>query len=176
LVSCHLILTIPQINGSAVLVQERIARVGLNVAWTYLSPEQKMSFKEQTRSLLRQLHHVQAAGNRNHRSYVVPDPDPIQNHGIQAIENEILFSLNNDDPDLSLMHNDCQSSNLIVHNDKIVGLVDWEMAGFFGWKTARQVHLEIRMPKKEDFAAARLDDDRLADVLFWNDLYSDGVA
>jgi hypothetical protein len=35
-------------------------------------------------------------------------------------------------------------SNYIVDNDKIVGLIDWEMAGFFGWNTAREVYRKAR--------------------------------
>ncbi|KAL4950716.1 hypothetical protein BDW69DRAFT_201976 [Aspergillus filifer] len=37
----------------------------------------------------------------------------------------------------------------------IVSLIDWEMAGFFGWKTAGQVHRE----------------EQLKDNMYWNDLY-----
>lgn len=69
------------------------------------------------------------------------------------------------------MHNDFTLSNCIVSNDKIVGLVDWEMAGYFGWNTAAQVHVKIRTPRRESFAALNLSEDVLNDILFWNDLY-----
>lgn len=61
----------------------------------------------------------------------------------------------------------------IVDNDRIVGLVDWEMAGYLGWKTAGAVHLQIRTPKRENFAALDLLDEFLSDILFWNDLYTE---
>lgn len=107
------------------------------------------------------------------RTYIVPDPDPVQHRGIQEVEKEILLADNaeEDDGDLSFMHNDVSLSNCIVDNDKIVGLIDWEMAGFFGWKTAASVHVRIRTPKRENFAALNLPEEMLHDILFWNDLY-----
>lgn len=69
------------------------------------------------------------------------------------------------------MHNDVSLSNIIVDADEVVGLVDWEMAGFFGWKRARDVHVGIRMPKRENFARVDLEEEVLEDILFWNDLY-----
>ena len=70
------------------------------------------------------------------------------------------------------MHNDLVTSNIIVDNDKIVGLVDWEMAGYLGWKTAREVHVQVRSPKREDYAGLDyLKEEFFSDLLFWNDLY-----
>ncbi|XXH04198.1 hypothetical protein Hte_010612 [Hypoxylon texense] len=69
------------------------------------------------------------------------------------------------------MHNDISRSNCIVDNGKIVGLVDWEMAGFFGWKTAASVHVRIRSPRRENYASLNLPEGRLNDILFWDDLY-----
>lgn len=74
--------------------------------------------------------------------------------------------------DLSFTHNDLSLSNCIVDKDRIIGLVDWEMAGFFGWEAAAAVHVQIRMPQKENFAAIKnLSKEKLDDILFWNDLY-----
>lgn len=106
-----------------------------------------------------------------YRSYVVPDLNPVEHRGIQRIEGDILFAGGNKDPDLSFMHNDVTLSNIIVDDNKIVGLIDWEMAGFLGWKTAAKVHARIRTPKRENFAALNLPEEILEDVLFWNDLY-----
>lgn len=102
---------------------------------------------------------------------MVPDPDPVDHRGIQELERDLIFGSNNADPDLGFMHNDVSLSNCIVDNGKIVGLVDWEMAGFFGWKTAADVHVQIRTPKRENFASLKLPEERLNDILFWNDLY-----
>ncbi|KAJ5153983.1 uncharacterized protein N7500_009422 [Penicillium coprophilum] len=35
-------------------------------------------------------------------------------------------------------------SLLRINDNKIVGLIDWEIAGFFGWKTAREVYRKLR--------------------------------
>lgn len=83
-------------------------------------------------------------------------PDPTIRH-LPPFEHNVLFSDANKDPDMSFMHNDFSISNCIVDDDKIVGLIDWEMAGFFGWKTAREVHRNYR-PNREPF---------------WRDLYED---
>ncbi|KAI1179270.1 hypothetical protein F4777DRAFT_575300 [Nemania sp. FL0916] len=160
-----------KINGGHVFVQERIPGVGLNVAWPYLSPSQKASFMEQARQMLQKLRTITPSSKLSSRSYIIPDPDPMQHRGIQELEENIIFSENQDDPDFSLMHNDVSRSNIIVGNDKIVGLVDWEMAGFFGWKTAASVHVQIRSPKRENYASLDLPKEFLDDILSWNDLY-----
>lgn len=72
----------------------------------------------------------------------------LSNGRIHALEGDILFSDTNNDPDMSFMHNDFTESNCIVDNDRIVGLIDWEMAGLFGWKTAGEVHCRIRTPQR----------------------------
>lgn len=74
------------------------------------------------------------------------------------------------------MHNDLTQSNCIVSDDKIVGLIDWEMAGFFGWKTTGEVHRKIRTPRRENFANVTLGEEELQDIMFWNDLYEDGMS
>jgi COMPASS component SPP1 len=152
-------------------VQERIPGVALFVAWSYLSQPQKQSFKDQARDILRKLHTIFPPPSDSGRSYVVPDPDPVRNRGIQELERDIIFAEHADDPDVGFMHNDVSQSNLIVDKDKIVGLVDWEMAGFFGWKTAEAVALHIRGVKREHYAALNLPEERLRDIMFWNDLY-----
>ncbi|KAF1852168.1 uncharacterized protein K460DRAFT_299988 [Cucurbitaria berberidis CBS 394.84] len=159
-----------KINERDVFVQKRIPGVGLNIAWQYISQSQKSSFKQQVREILQKLRTISPA-EISRRSYVVPDPDPVEHRGIQELEREIIFAEDNKDPELSFMHNDVSLSNCIVDNDRIVGLIDWEMAGFFGWKTAANVHAQIRTPKRENFASLNLPEDMLNDMLFWNDLY-----
>ncbi|KAI1321393.1 hypothetical protein F5Y16DRAFT_405211 [Xylariaceae sp. FL0255] len=160
-----------KIKGRQVLVQERIAGVGLNIAWQYISAEQKQRFKEEARDILRSLSEVKPPSSCTTRSYIVGDADPKAHRGIQELEYNIIFSEDNRDLDLSFMHNDFTLSNCIVNNDKLVGLVDWEMAGYFGQKKAGEVHVKIRTPRRENFAALNLSEDLLDDILFWNDLY-----
>ena len=162
-------------------MQERLAGVGLNIAWQYISKPEKASFKQQAREILRSLHRIKSptASIDKKPSYVVPDPDPVLHRGIQPLENEILFSSSSHtnggggkkDDDFSFMHNDFQESNIIVNNGKIIGVVDWEMAGFFGWKRAKEVHERIRGPSRENYAHLGLDEEFLNDILYWKDLY-----
>ncbi|KAF3001382.1 hypothetical protein E8E13_006835 [Curvularia kusanoi] len=160
-----------KINDRDVFVQERIPGVGLNIAWQYISQSQKHAFKQQARSLLQDLSTLHPPAEVSHRSYVVSDADPVEHRGIQEVERDLIFAGDDMDPDLSFMHNDVTLSNIIVDDNKIAGLIDWEMAGFFGWKTAAKVHARIRTPKRENFAALNLPGEMLEDILFWNDLY-----
>ncbi|KAI0107552.1 hypothetical protein GGR51DRAFT_516033 [Nemania sp. FL0031] len=63
---------------------------------------------------------------------IVPDPEPGDHRGIQETEKYIIFAETENDADLSFMHNDVTQSSIVVETNKIVGLVDREMAGFFG--------------------------------------------
>ncbi|KAI0181358.1 kinase-like domain-containing protein [Hypoxylon sp. FL1284] len=164
-----------KIDGCQVLVQERLPGVGLNVAWPYLSQAQRESFKQQIREILRQLHTIKPPGGLHVRRHVVQDPNILTNGRIHSLEEDILFSETNVDPDMSFMHNDLSKSNIIVDKDKIVGVIDWEMAGFFGWKTAGEVHRRIRTPQREHFTKANISEERLHELLWWNDLYDDNV-
>ncbi|KAI0403561.1 kinase-like domain-containing protein [Xylaria palmicola] len=164
-----------KINGRQVLVQERLPGVGLTVAWPYLSQGQREAFKQQAREILRQLHAVKPADGRQARSHIVRDLNILSNGRIHALEGDILFSSTNTDPDMGFMHNDLTESNCIVDKDRIVGLVDWEMAGFFGWKTAGEVHRRIRTPQREHFANVKLSEARLQEIMFWKDLYDAGM-
>ncbi|KAJ6167938.1 hypothetical protein N7497_000781 [Penicillium chrysogenum] len=123
-----------KINDRQVSVQERLPGVALTVAWPYLSQSQKESFKQQAREILRQLHSIKPTDVGQARSHVPYPP----------LEGDIIFSSTNTDPDLGFMHNDFTESNIIVDDDKIVGLIDWETAGFCGWNTAREVHRTAR--------------------------------
>lgn len=158
------------------LVQERLPGVALCVAWPYLSRESKNSYKGQARKILRQLHTIKPTETLQlqSRSHVVPDPNILTNGRINQLEMEILFSAtNHNNPDMSFMHNDLTLSNCIVNNGSIVGLIDWEMAGFLGWKTAGEVHRRIRTPQLEHFVNANLSKEMLEDIMFWNDLYDE---
>ncbi|OTB19028.1 hypothetical protein K445DRAFT_382086 [Daldinia sp. EC12] len=153
-------------NGRDIFIQERIPGVGLNIAWRYISQSQKASFKEQARQILQKLRTVTPPSEISRRSYIVPDPDPVHHRGIQEIEKEIILANDGEDVDLGFMHNDVTLSNCIVDNDQIVGLVDWEMAGYFGWKTAANIHVRIRAPKRENFASLDLSEEVIFNILF----------
>ena len=138
------------------LVQERLPGVSLTVTWPYLSQGQKEAFKQQAREILRQLHAVKLTDGRRARSHIVQDPNIFSNGRIHAPEGDILFSNTNTDPDMSSMHNDFTESNCIVDNDRIVGLVDWEMASFFGWKRLAPALLQMPASRTAHSVALRV--------------------
>ncbi|KAI0537405.1 hypothetical protein GGR58DRAFT_502239 [Xylaria digitata] len=144
------------INGRQVLVQERLAGVALNVAFPYLSEGQRAAFKQQAREILGKLHTIKPEGGQRGRFHVVQDPNILDNGRIGPLERDPVLRRQLD-------------------NDDIVGLVDWEMARFFGWKMAGEVHHKIRTPQGEHFANARLSEEKLRDIMWWNDLYDDGI-
>lgn len=156
------------------LVQERLPGVCLNVALPYLSEDQKKSFKLQAREILGQLHAIKAPSNRQTRDHIVPDPNILTNGRLNPREAHILFSANIDQ-DMSFMHNDFTPSNCIVNDDKIVGLIDWEMAGYLGWNTAGEVHRKIRSPQREHYVHANMSEEKLQNMMWWNDLYDDSM-
>ncbi|KAH0499669.1 hypothetical protein TgHK011_006846 [Trichoderma gracile] len=161
-----------KINGRPVLIQERLPGVSLEVARPYLSESQKRSFKLQAQQILQQMHAIKPPRSHPKRDHIVPDPNVIANGRLNPQEAQILFSANLDE-DLSFMHNDFTPSNCIVNDDKMVGIIDWEMAGYFGWKTAGEVHRKIRCPQREHFAEANVSEEKLRDIMWWNDLYDD---
>ncbi|KAI1303326.1 kinase-like domain-containing protein [Xylaria venustula] len=163
-----------KITDLPIIIQERIPGVGLNVAWPYLSSKQKAAFKQQARQILRRLHAIKpTAGQHQGHQHVVPDPNILTSRRINPLEKDILFGTPRNDTDVGFMHNDFTTSNCIVDNDKIVGIIDWEMAGFFGWSTAAKIHRRIRTPQREHFVNANLSEETLYDMMLWNDLYDD---
>lgn len=90
------------------------------------------------------------------------------NKQIQQDEADLLFS--GGDLPLGFAHNDLQPSNIIVKDSRIVGIVDWEMSGFFGDR-AIAVHRQIRCPGKSAYKHASLSEEKLNDLTFWHDLF-----
>ena len=113
---------------------------------------------------------VEESGN----GFVVDDPNISSNGRISALEREILFSDSSDDWDTSFTHNDLTLANIIVDHDTIVGLIDWDRAGFFGWTKAGEVHRRVRSPQEEQFADSKLSEEKFRDLTWWNDLYDEG--
>lgn len=124
-----------------------------------------------------QLHAAKPPNNRQARDHIVPDPNIQTNGRLNPQEAHILFAANCSG-DMSFMHNDFTPSNCIVNNDKIVGLIDWEMAGYLGWKTAAEIHRKLRCPLREHYVNANVTEEQLQDMMWWNDIYEieiDGV-
>ncbi|KAI1085471.1 hypothetical protein F5B20DRAFT_518464 [Whalleya microplaca] len=49
------------------------------------------------------------------------------------------------------------------------------MAGFFGWKTAGEVHRRVRTPQREHFKNINLTEEKLQEIMHWKDLYDEGL-
>lgn len=103
-------------------------------------------------------------------SYLVPDPNPARHRRVEEFELLMLFQGNNTG-DIGFAHNALTRSNIIVDNDKIVGVVNWGMAGYFRWNAVAKVHLTIRSPARVSYKHTELEERDLSDILFWNDLY-----
>ncbi|KAI9827202.1 MAG: hypothetical protein M1832_005339 [Thelocarpon impressellum] len=147
-----------KLRGCDVMIQQRVEGVGLNVAWPYLSAQQKAKFKEQVRGVVRKL-------------LALRDPGRESKGGIQERERALLFDRYGEE-ELGFAHNDLNASNIIVRDDVVVGVLDWEMAGWFGREGPAEVHHQIRMPDRGTYAhAPKMTEERLADLLYWNDLY-----
>ena len=76
---------------------------------------------------------------------------------------------------MAFTHSDFNISNVIVDDNRIVGLVDWEMAGFFSWKAAGDIHSRIRTPQRKHFVGAGLSEETLQEMMWWDDLYDDSM-
>lgn len=132
------------------------------------------SYKDQARQILRLLRDIKPPEGQKDRVHVAPAPNPVKSRHLGQDEADIIFSDANQDADLGLMHNDFTESNIIVDQGRIVGVVDWEMAGFFGWKTAREVHETIRSPRRENFAqfdGKKEYEGMMRKLFFWSNLY-----
>lgn len=160
-----------QINGRQVLVQERIPGTGLNVSCPYLTDDEKYMFKTQARDVICRLQTIPIPSSITSRNHVVPDAD-VRNkpHKMTAEEATIIFDENLDD-DFGFMHNDLSDSNIIVDKDRIMGIIDWERAAYIGRRTAAEIHCRIRTPQLEHYKNVQLSDEKLNEMMWWNDLY-----
>ncbi|KAE8154360.1 hypothetical protein BDV25DRAFT_136056 [Aspergillus avenaceus] len=165
-----------KVPGRQVLIQERIPGVTLGVAWPYLSQHQKESFKNQARDILRRLYDVKPKDVNRPHTHIVHDPNILTNGRMGSLEVEIIFADARHGTTVGFAHNDLTQSNCIVDRDRIIGLIDWEMAGFFGWKVAGEVHRRVRTPQREHYQNVDLDETVLLDMMFWGDLYDNGMS
>lgn len=134
------------IEGKNVTVESRIPGVSLEVAWRYLSAEQRASFKQQCRQILQRL--GTAGSSADGPSYVCRGLNSQLQPDVQRLERDILFSEKGEDEDLCLVHNDMVRSNIIINNNRIVGILGWRRSGYFGHKRAAAVHRQLRTPER----------------------------
>jgi COMPASS component SPP1 len=90
----------------------------------------------------------------------VDSENPRITHRLTQDEYEILFEgAANKAEDLGAVHNDMVLSNILVENDRIVGIVGWADAGYFGWERAKKLHAALHRTQTSDSDVA------------WHDLY-----
>lgn len=104
---------------------------------------------------------------------MVEDSDPVKHRGITDEEVDILFTQHHDSEKMVFTHNDLQPSNIIVSNDRIVGIIDWEMSGWFSPTSARLVHTQLRTQLRESFVGLNLSEDLINDIVFWAGVYAE---
>lgn len=159
------------IDGKNVTVESRIPGVSLEVAWRYLTEQQRGDFKQRCRHVLQRL--ATAGSSPDGPSYVCRGLNLQIPPHIQEPEQNILFSVKSEDEDLCLVHNDMSRANIVVNDDQIVGILGWRQSGFFGHDRASRVHRQIRTPEQSYVSCA---DDEPGEENMWADLYDSDLA
>lgn len=150
------------VDGRNVTVESRIPGVTLEAAWRYLSPDQIKSYKRQCRKILQSLSEVGCSTNGP--SYIFSNLNNHANVQSSDQEREILFREPDGKERYSFSHNDLTRPNLVVKDDRIVGVLGWRHSGYFGHQRAKAVHKQFRVPEASFLGES-------SDALGWADLY-----
>ncbi|KAB8216653.1 hypothetical protein BDV33DRAFT_151139 [Aspergillus novoparasiticus] len=151
------------VDGKNVTVESRIPGVSLEVAWRYLSTEQINKFKQECRQILEHMASIDPAPDSP--SYVCSGLNSQLPPEIQEMEKDVLFQEKMEDEILCLVHNNMTPSNIIVNDDRVVGIIGWRHSGYFGFRRANTIHRRFRMPTWSSLEAAG------GNVEAWADIY-----
>lgn len=156
------------IEGRNVTIESRIAGVSLEVAWRYLDVGQIEIFKNQCRQILELLGTIDSP--QDEPSYVCRELNSKIPPSIETRERDILFTERSKEEELSLTHNNFIPSNIIVQDNRVVGITGWRQCGYFGTVRAKKVHRLFRDlgPASQNGVASS------EKSVTWTDLY-DGV-
>ncbi|EEP82679.1 predicted protein [Uncinocarpus reesii 1704] len=155
-----------KIRGRDILVRSYIPGVPLGAVWSSLSVEQKASFKAQVRDIARRLYRIKPSSSTP--SYVAQSNSPEGDTNLCRDGHDILFgNTSTESGDLGLSHNDLMPSNIIVNNDKVVGIVGWSNAGYFNYGAIGQVHRTVRCKNDNESTI----DGSWQESISWHDLY-----
>ncbi|KAK4203286.1 hypothetical protein QBC40DRAFT_317928 [Triangularia verruculosa] len=138
-----------KINGRQVLVRERLPGHAADSMLHRVTKEKLTALGERAEEIGRTLNSIKPDDGKT-RNHLVADPNILTNGRMDPQEVELIFSDTNTDPDLGFMHNDWVLSNFIIdspENAQIVGIIDWEDAGWFGWETAKQLQSLVKHPR-----------------------------
>ena len=148
------------IEGRNVTVESRIPGVSLDVAWRYLSAEKINVFKNQCRQILQQLKTIDPPSDEP--SYVCRGLNSQTPPSGTEQERSILFADKAVEEELTFTHNDLVLANIIVKNDRVVGIGGWRQSGYFGLARAQKIHQSLRNLEPSEKAESGAT---------WNDLY-----
>jgi COMPASS component SPP1 len=154
------------IDGNNVVVETRIPGVSLEVAWNYLSESLKQDFKRQCQRVLQRLATVDEFPLAP--SYMCRDLNTIAQPDVPDVERDILFAPREGDEELCFVHNDMVRPNIIVDDDRVVGILGWRQSGFFGHDRAQRIHRLLRIPERSHIFASG---ERSTHDQAWADLY-----
>ncbi|KAJ6138490.1 hypothetical protein N7471_004976 [Penicillium samsonianum] len=130
------------IEGRNVTIESRIAGVSLEVAWRYLDTEQIEVFKNQCRQILQRLGTIDSPPDEP--SYICRELNSQIPPSVEPRERDILFTDKSKEEELSLTHNNFIPSNIIVQDNRVVGIAGWRQCGYFGTVRAKKVHRLFR--------------------------------
>ncbi|KAJ5684146.1 uncharacterized protein N7477_000491 [Penicillium maclennaniae] len=130
------------IEGRNVTVESRIPGVSLDVAWRYLSAEKINVLKNQCRQILQQLEMIDPSPDEP--SYVCRGLNSQKPPSSTEQERNILFADKAAEEELTFTHNDMVLANIIVQNDRVVGIGGWRQSGYFGKARAQKIHQSLR--------------------------------
>lgn len=130
------------IDGKNVTIESRVPGVSLEVAWRYLSPAQVAILKNQCRQLLQHIRNVDPPPTEP--SYVCRGLNTQTPPQGCEMERSILFAEKDAEEDLFFTHNNLVPANIIVKDDRIVGITGWRESGYFGFARAQRVHRSLR--------------------------------
>lgn len=156
------------IDGKNVTVESRIPGVSLEVAWKYLTAGQIASIKNQCRYIVQRLAAIDRASDGP--SYVCGGLNSLLPPDVPEQEKKILFQEKGESETLCLVHNDMVRSNIVVKDDRVVGIANWRQCGFFGIDRVAKVHRAFRLPEISYIGDST---DTAEGAQSWVDLYSD---
>jgi COMPASS component SPP1 len=130
------------IEGRNVTIESRIAGVSLEVAWRYLNREQIEDFKNQSRQIIQRLGKIDSATDEP--SYVCRELNAHTAPSVEPRERDILFTDKGKEDEFCLTHNNFVQSNIIVQDNRVVGIAGWRQCGYFGTVRAKKVHRLFR--------------------------------
>ncbi|KAK4871330.1 hypothetical protein LT330_000567 [Penicillium expansum] len=130
------------IEGRNVTIESRIAGVSLEVAWRYLDAEQIDIFKNQCRQILQRLGTIDSP--QDEPSYICRELNSQIPPSVETRERDILFTEKGKEEELSLTHNNFVPSNIIIQDNRVVGIAGWRQCGYFGTVRAKKVHRLFR--------------------------------